>query len=218
MKKCQLISLLCLWCCMQTGFAQKTTPPYENRLFARAYLPGLIDPMDANITAGLEYKLTPQWSATMDAGYVYLSTYYNVYNIHRTSGYILRPGIRWYFSSDNKWFLEAQLPYKQVTYKLQDWVNRGGINGSSAYEQFTTFRVRKYTAGVNLMGGIKRSIGRQKKVFFEFYAGFGLRYKEEGPYRTPDDMQIEESDIRSSFPSNILPSMPMGIRFGWRLN
>ncbi len=218
MKKGCLAGLLCMLICIPTGFAQKKQPVAGGKVFIRMYLPGLIDPMDNNITAGFEYKLSPRWSVMMDAGLVFTSLYYNEYKSYRTSGYILRPGIRRYFSEQNKWFLEAQFHYKQVIYKVEDWVDRGMVNGVSAYEEFTTFHYRKNAAGINIIGGIKKSVGKRKKAFFEFYAGAGIRYKEEGAYHAPEDMRIRDSGIKRTFGGNIFPALPVGVRFIWRLN
>lgn len=214
MKKGSLASLLCILICIQTGFAQKTEPGSGGRLFARLYLPGFIDPMDANATAGFEYKFSTRWSGTFDAGGIYASLYYN--DNSRAAGFILRPGVRMYFNKRNRLFLEGQFHYKDVTYTSEGWVNRNVVNGVPGYQQYMTYKYRKQFIGTNFMIGFKKGLGKKPKLFFEFYGGIGIKYKHEGPGED-DDIRPDSPQGGDFYLGNLLPTLPMGVRFVWKL-
>lgn len=182
--------------------------------FIRMNITGLIDPMETNISGGIEYRFNDSWSVSCDAGWIFHSTYFE--NIKSTSGIIFRPSARGYFQKSRRTFAELQFHYKNVTYKIEDWLGRGCINGIPAYEEFTTFRYRKKVAGLNLNFGYQGRISRNNKLWFDVYLGVGARkkwdkvVKEEGScYENNGPFTFTNSNF---WGDDLYPSLPMGFR------
>ena len=205
----------CLWC-IQPAQAQSTIQsgllPYKAAV--RFNFTGLVDPVDNNISLGGELPLHPNWSLTTDLAYIEYSSYFN--NIRWTSGYIVKPAIRYYPSSlRHTGFFEAVLFYKQANYHLRDWLGKDCVNGIPAYEQYGDFTYRKRVAGINLQLGLQTALSRNKLIQFEAWVGLGLRIKqqdvigqENGCYNATADF----GDVNGSSGTAVLTSLPAGMR------
>ena len=93
---------------------------------------GIADPYDENASFGGEFKFASQWSAGTDLGYIFSSKY--ISDAQKSSGYILRPFIRFY-PDKRRGFLEVQLHYKCASYQITDWLGKDVNNGQAAYEE-----------------------------------------------------------------------------------
>lgn len=135
---------------------------------------GLGDPLDQNLSFGLEQRFHSDWSTGTDAGWIFNSRYFD--NTKRINGLIARPFIRYYpKKSISIW--EAELHYKYVSYTIEDWLGRLPVNNIPAYEEFTTFKLNKHAAGIHFKWGIQSNLSSDKKLKFEFLSGLGMRYK-----------------------------------------
>lgn len=137
---------------------------------------GVGDPYDENASFGGEYRFAPQWSAGSDGAYIFSSKY--ISNAEKTSGFILRPFVR-YYPNKRKGFLEVQLHYKYASYQITDWLGKDVNNGQAAYEEYTSFQFRKKAWGVHLIGGSSANLTENKRLRMEFYIGLGVRYKKQ---------------------------------------
>lgn len=146
----------------------------EPKLSLRFNFLGLIDGFDYNLTLGVERRFHPNWSAGTDAGWIFYSNY--IQNTKGSNGFILRPFIRYYPRMRNS-FWEAELHYKYVSYKIEDWIGRAPVNNVPAYSEYTTFNLNKYAWGFHLKWGLQANLSRDKRFKFEFSTGLGLRFK-----------------------------------------
>jgi hypothetical protein len=167
-----------LWCfCLLTGLSmhgqQKAIKPkieYKQSLIISPFV--LLD-VDQTILIGSEYRFKEQWAVVTDAGYTF-SSYY-ISNTKHTSGFTIRPAIRKYYGKRNELYWQAQLLYKYVTYTQNDWLGKDCVQEVPTYEQYQEFKFRKKVYGLNIMTG--EIMPLSQKLFFEIYAGFGVRFK-----------------------------------------
>lgn len=151
----------------------------EKKVTLRFNFTGVIDGFDQNISFGAEYRFGGNWSAGIDFAYIFRSVYLS--QNKSASGYIVRPFVRFYPDKQRTQFLEAQLHYKFISYKITDWLGRDVSNGVPAYEEYTTFDYRKRVYGINIIAGTQENLTRDKKLKMELYIGLGYRYKKQGP-------------------------------------
>jgi hypothetical protein len=162
-----------------SGTSQKVDNNLQGKtITARFNFLGIMDYYDVNFSIGAEYGLKPNWSIGSDLAYVYQSAY--LYESKNSKGFIFRPFIRFYPGKDKRGFLEAELHYKYVSYKLTDWIARDVTNGVPAYEEYTTFHFRKNVFGVSIKTGTQANLSRNKKFRLELYIGLGIRFKNQG--------------------------------------
>ena len=191
------------------------------KLYLRMNPAGLIDMYDMNINIGSEYRINHNWSATMDAGYIYFSQYAG--RVKHASGILLRPGIRKYAGKRKDFFLELQLHYKEVSYRVEDWLEKSLVNDVATYEEYKTFRYHKQVFGAHFTIGAREYLSRNHRWFFEVYAGVGLHYKKEGMrnetnsrYDPPNLLLIANGS--SETVKRFSPAVPGGIRLVFRLS
>jgi hypothetical protein len=150
---------------------------FAKQMTARFNFTGLADPYDANASLGAEYKFAAQWSAGSDVGYIFSSEY--VADNKRTTGFIVRPFLRFYPNAERKIFLEMQLHYKYASYQLKDWLGKDVVDGVPSYEEYTTFHFIKKAMGIHFNVGTSANLSRNKKLRLEFYIGLGVRHKKQ---------------------------------------
>ncbi|MGI8582606.1 MAG: DUF3575 domain-containing protein [Chitinophagaceae bacterium] len=156
-------------------YSQKnnTEIPGSN-LSVRFNILGLADPVDENLSFGIEHRCRSNWSVGTDVGWVFNTGY--IRNSKSAKGIIGRPFLRYYPENRNS-FWEAELHYKYVSYKIEDWLGRIPVNNIPAYEEFTNFNLQKHAAGIHIKWGIQSNISRNHKFKFEFVSGLGIRFK-----------------------------------------
>lgn len=175
----------------------------------------LLDPVDQNLSVGGEYRFNATWALTLDAAWIFHSTYYR--DIKRATGFIVRPGVRAYVGRYKDYFFEFQLHYKNVMYHVEDWLGRDMVNGTPSYEQLTRFRYRRQIAGAQLMGGTRKEI-IGNRLYLEFYLGLGLRSKSEGLYHEQNShYDGPNNSVAADINGNLVPAVPMGLRLVYRI-
>lgn len=208
-----------------TGNAQVVSSKYwradvdTGKLYFRTNPVGLIDFFDMNFTIGGEYRLNHSWSATMDAGYIFYSQYAG--RVKRASGILLRPGIRKYAGKRKDFFLDLQLHYKEVNYRVEDWLDKNVVNGVATYEEYKKFRYHKRVFGAHFTIGGREYLSKNRRWFFEVYGGIGLHFKKEGMPDETNSRYEERNTIRvfsnsSGVTKRISPAFPFGIRLVYR--
>jgi hypothetical protein len=203
-----LISLSC------KVFSQNKTSELQPKLLLRFNPLGLGDPLDENLSFGIEHRLHPHWSTGTDAGWVFASVYAR--NSSRANGVIVRPFIRYYPNENGIGFFEAELHYKYVAYNIEDWLGRNPVNNVPAYEEYTTFTLQKHVAGIHFKAGLLGNISRNERLKFEFTGGLGVRYKwqkvRDGIYTRAQGWAAVNSLDR------VIPVVPVTIRLTCVLN
>ena len=189
--------------------------PFQKELIGRVNFPGILDAYDRNISLGAEYQFNPQWSAGIDAGYIFQSEY--IKNNKGTRGMLLRPFMRYYFKEKRTGYLEAHLHYKTVAYKVKDWIGRDFTNGIPAYEELSTFDFNKKVFGISVIIGDKFNMSKDNQTLkLEPYIGLGARFKkqeaENGSFTPSNNWLIPETD-----PEFTYLAILMGMRLTFKL-
>lgn len=221
------IYMLCLFLLLAAGAgnAQVVSSKYwradvdTGKLYFRMNPAGLIDFFDMNFTIGGEYRINHTWSATMDAGYIFFSQYAG--RVKSASGILLRPGIRKYAGKRKDFFLDLQFQYKVVNYRVEDWLEKNVVNDVATYEEYKNFRYYKRVFGGHFMIGGREYLSKNRRWFFEVYAGIGLHFKKEGMPDETNSRYEERNTIRvfsntSGVTNRISPAFPAGIRLVFR--
>src|SRR6476620_5734057 len=145
---------------------------------AITFNPSVLIATDNAAMLGVEHQLSHRLSLALDAGYIF-GTYYILNNtLKGTSGFAVRPGLK-YYNASGKGFLQFQVAYKQVDYKLEDWLGKDGVNGTPAYEKFQEFTFRKKAFSFNALAG--ELFRFSNTVFLELYGGLGAKLKHQQP-------------------------------------
>lgn len=216
---------LCLLLLAATGNAQVKSYKYwradvdTGKLYFRMNPAGLIDAFDENITIGAEYRFNHKWSATMDAGYIFFSGYAG--RVKSASGVLLRPGIRKYCGQRKDIFLDLQFHFKEVNYRVKDWLDKNVVDNVATYEEYKTFRYHKRVIGGQFMIGGKEYLSRSHRLCFEVYVGIGIRYKAEGVRDEPNSRYNPINGMDLTTPSTetskrVVAAVPFGLRLVYR--
>ena len=185
--------------------------PYidSSKLCLRLNTLDLLDVLDGNISIGGEYRFNKTWAITMDAAYIFYSAHFN--NCKTAHGVILRPALRLYTGRLKDQFFDVQLHYKEVMYKIDDWIGRDVVNNVPAYEQKTLFRYYKKNIGIQIIRGQQKYISSRCRL--EIYLGVGLRFRWQHPYQEPNSIyRPANADLTSTKSESVLPAFPAGIR------
>jgi hypothetical protein len=222
------ICLLCLPLLLAAGAAHTQLLPSKaaridtGKIYLRFNPVGLADLLDGNFTVGGEYRFNNTWSATMDAGFIFYSLYMS--RSKKATGILLRPGVRKYAGKNKDYFFDLQFHYKEVMYRVNDWIQRDVINEASAYSQLTTFRFRKQVYGVHLMAGGKEFLTKDHRLFLEIVVGFGIHYKVTGAYHEensriedPFALTINRAGNMKTPARAVVPALPMTLRLVYKL-
>jgi len=192
--------------------AQQTQPPFNFKT-AFSFNPTVLAATDNTALLGAEYKVRDRLAVLLDAGYIFNSYYFQDATYKGVGGFALRPGVKLYAKKGQDDFFQFQMAYKQVDYKLEDWLGKACVNDIPAYEQYQRFTYRKKTLAFNLLAG---QLYRLSNVLLlEVYAGIGLKIKNQQP--TADAAcyrNTEEDVIFSQFKEN---SVTLAAPFGLRL-
>jgi hypothetical protein len=158
----------------------------------------------------------------MDAGVIFYSHY--IARCDRATGILFRPGIRKYTGKSKDYFFDLQFHYKEVMYRVNDWIERGVVNEASAYAQLTTFRFRKQVYGVHLIGGGREFLTKDHRLFVEVVAGLGIHFKITGPYHEdnsrfedPFALVVNRKNNLKTTAKTVVPALPMTFRLVYNL-
>ena len=211
----------------QTAIAQKTNikkNTYEKKagtIQLRFYPLGLANILDMNVTAGADVFFAKNNAISIDAGYVFASAYEGG-GLRGASGFIFRPGYKFYWASKSNWFGELSFIYKNIKYAGQEsWVGRQVVNGVPAYEEFMRYTVRKEVYGIHAKMGFNFNISRRKRgnLSMEPYWGIGAQYRKYNADLAPGDV-LRNGDTNGflfEYGNRWTVAMPVGLRLMYRI-
>jgi hypothetical protein len=207
---------------VQQSYAQKSPRyrPVGGTTFIRANPTGLADLYDHNLSFGIEHRLSSRWAVSVDGAWIFYSKYF--VQTENTSGIIIRPALRRYFGRSRKFFVEAEFHYKDVFYRIEDWLGRDCVDDVPTYEEYTSFLYRKRVWGGRIKAGIQFRMSRNYKWWMECYSGIGAHYREQGLYNEPANSLY---DVEGGFfgpnatrAHEWLPALPLGFRIMYRVS
>jgi len=191
--------------------AAQSTPSVFNYKTAVSFNPSVLAGLDYTAMFGAEYRWKEKFAFTLDAGYVFYSDYFRQ-GVKGTSGFSIRPGIKIYPATERQYYFQFSIFYKQVDYKIYDWLGKDCVNQIPTYEQLQDFRYRKKTLSFNILRG--RNFRINDYIIVELYAGLGVKIKDQGPtekfacYRN-----LEAGIINRTFQDHqVTASVPIGIK------
>lgn len=138
-----------------------------------SFSPFALVAVDGTMSIGGEYRVKENKALLLDAGYIFYSYY--LANNEKASGFTFRPAFRYYYGKRIQSYWQAQLLYKQVMYRQNDWLGKDCVNEVPSYYQFQKFKYRKQVAGLNVMAGEVMRLS--DRFFLDVYAGLGIRMK-----------------------------------------
>ncbi|MEO6916780.1 MAG: hypothetical protein ABI151_15065 [Chitinophagaceae bacterium] len=196
-------------------FAQQNNdlePASRHPLSVRVNLFGPLDILDGNFTGGIEYGISPRLSLTGDLGAIVYSAYLN--NNSRALGYLFKPGLKYYFTEKRRGYVEGNIFYKRVGYKVDGWLSRGNINGVPSYEENRIFIYRKRVAGLQFLAGYKARLNKKSTVWLDSYGGLSVRMKWQDIKDLPDAVYRRDNIFFDGLRENysIYPGFQMGLR------
>ncbi len=150
----------------------------QQKLLGRFNFLGIADVLDENFSVGIEHRFHPNWAIGTDVGWIFFSRY--ISQSKGANGVLARPFIRYYPRKNGGGFIEAELHYKYVSYKIEDWVGREPVNNIPTYQEYAAFHYKKNAAGIHIIGGFQADLGRDGKFKLELTAGIGVRWKWQG--------------------------------------
>jgi hypothetical protein len=211
MKKYILGLLLCAG-----AQAQAQKPPIEYKT-ALSFNPSVIIGVDYTAMFGVEHRIKNNLGLVLDAGYLFYSTYFDQSRIKGTSGFSVRPGIRWYHGKQKKEFFQFQVFYKQADYKIYDWLGKDCVDDVPAYEQLQNFTYRKQTVAFNLMAGELYRFS--DRLYGELYVGVGVKIKWQAPTEPNSCYRNEDNDVGFNMyrPRSVGPNIPAGFKLIYKL-
>ena len=161
-------------------FAQSDFVPVENKKLTLRWNPlGILAVWDQNLSLGLEKQFSGQASYGTDVAYIFYSSYLS--ESDRSSGFMFRPFVRYYFRENGRDFVETELQYKRVAYEITDWIGKDVVNGVPAYEEHMTFDYIKHVYGFHIKVGTQTRLSADERWRVEWYTGLGYRWKNQGP-------------------------------------
>lgn len=202
-------------CGQNTGEKPNGPPLFHREHHLHFNFLGIADEMDRNLSFGAALAMNKIWSAGIDVAYIFDSKYLTESRL--TRGVILRPFLRYYFDEDRSGFLEGNIHFKSVNYKLRDWLGKDIVNGFPSYEEYTSFHFKKRVIGLDMKIGRRFELSRNERLQMEVYVGIGYRYKKQGPddgtYRRNRDLAFSLYEPEYSY-----ASVPAGLRLTYQLN
>jgi hypothetical protein len=211
-------SLLCLVFSATIISAQSPKKPSVTKgtQFFRFNITSMLDPVETNFSLGYENRFHKNWSAGVDAAWIFYSNYFE--DTKHTNGFILRPAARYYIPGLDGMYLETELHYKYAVYTIQDWVGRNCVNEVPSYEQFTKFHYLKEAYGFHFKTGFQGSISKNRKLWLEFYLGIGPRWRSEKVINSPNSCYNNGRRLIGEEPGvNTGVATPVGVRFLYKL-
>lgn len=189
--------------------------------WAITFSPLALAQIDYTLLAGAEYRLKPRLHLAADAGYIFSSSYLEQGDskMRQATGFIFRPGLKYFPSAKENYYVHAQIFYKQVTHSIYDWLDKAVVNGVPTYQQLQDFRYRRKVIGFNAIFGFILPFANSNRLFVDMYLGAGVRQKtfEVVGEKTSRYNNRGWGLWREGQESSVVPSLPMGLRLYLKL-
>lgn len=191
-----------------------TERPFPGSKTAISINPFALAEIDFTALAGFENRLAPKWYLSTEAGYIFASNYIGrtEQSSNNGTGFLIRPSVKWFVADNNKFYLQPQIFYKQVTHKMHDWLAKSVVNGVPAYEQLQDFGYRRKIYGINTVAGFVLALDQHRNGYMDFYFGFGIRRKKSIIAGEPKSTYQNSDGLFGDMDNGIFPSVPAGIR------
>lgn len=196
------------------SFCQSKYPNSDEKLVLTASIPALFDPYDgSSLRLGLEFPLSDKNKVSLEAG-KYFSDFTSIKK--NIKGNILNPSIKFYFTEREATSIEYL--FKDFSFDTQDSIKVDNININK------TYRIHRKVHGIALKYYYRQYLF--KNLFYEFYAGLGIRYiisrsnltPLENQNRLDDELhgstQIENEINRTG--NFIRPNIQCGVKLGYK--
>lgn len=190
----------------------------KNHLAGRFNATGLVDVLDMNLTLGAEKRLGNNLSLAIDAGWIFFSRRYD--DIKGTNGLLLRPSVRIY-PGKSQFYVEGEFHFKHVTYRIEDWLGRETVNGVPAYEQLSTFRLKKNVIGPHIKLGRQIAVFKNPNLMLDIYLGVGVHFRR---YKLAGQPNGSFYNFRNDFSRIVIGetqqqfALPAGVRLIYKLD
>ena len=179
-----------------------------------------MDPSDQNFTTGFEWNYKKDHAVGIDLSLVYNSTFYLSAPVCSPLGFIVRPFYRYYYSSGKfgRSFIQPELFFKQVNYRIEDWMN----DPTNSFSQITKFTVRKEVYAANFKVGRQSELFRNPNLLIEAYVGLGIRMNTQYLHDAPANATYPLRGIllRNNSPNTyyITPNIVAGLSIVYTFN
>lgn len=179
---------------------------------AVSFNPTVLLATDNTAMVGAEYRLKGKLALVLDAGYIFDTRYFRDDVLRRVGGFAFRPGLKLYTKAEKRAYFQFLISYKQVDYKIEDWLGKACVNEIPAYEQLQNFTYRKKTLSFALLAGQLFRIS--DGVLLELYAGVGVKIKDQQPTEKESCYRnAERGFLFSTFQEHsVTATVPFGIK------
>ncbi len=209
---CSLL-LFCSFAVVAQGDPDVYLPRHR---LAVSFNPLALANFDQMVMPGMEWRFRRQWSVVTDLGLVVKSGYLQEQNT--ASGFALRPALRFYHGRSERVYIQMQLQYAAVRYKLYDWLGKDCIDGVPAYERLQHFRYRKQTFSAAFVAGKQLELG--PKWFIDISAGLGAQQRVQGLTGEENCCFIPQTNTfttRRAQERALLPIVPLAVKLVYAL-
>lgn len=207
--------------CTQAQYKPKPKD-YNYILTVRLSPLALIDPLENNLSAGVDIKISKRFSMGGDIAWFFARNSFN--RAKQLNGFYVRPAIRFYTSDRLNFFVETVLMYKYTSRNEQGWIGMDCVNEIPSYEKFDNYRFVKNVYDLSIRGGIRQPVSSSGKLFLEFYFGIGagtknhfIKYEEINSCISPfqiNSIGIINNNLTGSFAR---VSVPMSVRLAYKI-
>ena len=197
--------------------AQKSNPPVE---YQQAVMvnPLMLIGVDFTLAGGYEFRVRPSAVVSLEGGYIVGSGYFdNGTDINTgSSGFLLRPSMKFFVNDRKNFYLQPQLFYKMVNHKMNDWLGKNCVDDVPAYEERQDFKYRREAYGFNLVGGVL--LPTRSRLIFDTYFGLGIRHRDLGVVGEPNSCYRSMGMLFIGEEEGTYPNVTLGLRLLFKLD
>lgn len=212
----KIFFLLIFFSIFYQGHAQRPDSINFKNKFIRFNFSNLLNPIETNFSAGMEYAIKNRISLGVDLGYIFVNKAYREKAIS-TNGIMLRPSIRFYKDRKRKLFTEFEVFFKSTTSLYKGNIGRTSNPPIIDYVEFDEFKIRKNVYAVNFKWGSIVKLSRDNKFLFEFYSGLGFKLIDRFLYKEPNSVyfikKIGSNNNLNANNKEYNPNLSFGARF-----
>jgi hypothetical protein len=169
--------------------------------------------VDQAVLLGVEYRFRSRWSVVGDVGYIGNSRYLEENG--KTRGFEVRPAMRYYYSRNGLGYVQGQLLYRRVNYRLTDWLGKNCVNGVPTFEQLQEFRFQKQNVGAAIVLGSIQELSPRWLV--DISLGLGLQHRTHNLKAGANSCYVPRGGLfRTAIQDDIwLPTMPIAVKLAY---
>lgn len=196
----------------------------------------LIEPMDAGITLGADYKISEKLALRMDAGAIFFDLSERRSNNGSrdgVGGFKIKPALRIYGNqkkTQRGFYIEIEALLKHVNYYRNSGVNLQDANGNFAYRFLGTYNEIKNVYGGSFIIGSRGFNKKYPRLGTDVYLGAGVKQKDfhlkakdlpAGLFLPSAGQRVEnfatDGPVVNLFLDGPTLNLPCGVRFLYKL-